>query len=59
MSKVLPNRLYLFLALKWVSPNFCAVMYLLFYGFILLIFKKKNKYINKQYNEPVAKYKHK
>ena len=33
MGKVLANRLYLFLVLKWVSPNFCFILYILFNGF--------------------------
>ena len=33
MGEILPNRLYLFLALKWDSPNFCVIIYLLFDGF--------------------------
>ena len=43
MAKVLPNRLYLFLTLKWVNPNFCVILYLLFNAFILFMFKKKKK----------------
>ena len=57
MGKVLPNRLYLFLALKWVSPKFCVILYLLFSGFYFGHFQKKNK-SNKQYIEPVIKNKH-
>ena len=56
MGEVLLNRLYLFLGLKWVSPNFCVILYLLFNG-LYFGHLKKNK-SSKQYNEPVVKNKH-
>ena len=58
MGKVLPNRLYLLLVLKWVSPKFCVVLYLLFNGFYFGYFQKDKKKSNKQYNEPVVRDKH-
>lgn len=56
MGKVLPNRLYLSLALKWVSPNVCIIQYLLFNGFYFGHFQteKINK-SNKQYDETLVK----
>ena len=33
----------LFLALKWVSPNFCVVLYLLFDGFYFGHFQKEKQ----------------
>ena len=41
MGKVLPNILYLSLALKWVSKNFCVILYLLFNGFYFGHFQKE------------------
>ena len=58
MGKVLPNRLYLFLALKWVSPNFCVIMYLLFNLLLWSFSKGKINKSNKQYDKPVVKIKH-
>ena len=56
MGKVLPNRLYIFLALKRVSPNFCVILYLLFNGFLFWSFSKRTiSKSNKQYSEPVVK----
>ena len=45
MGKVLPNRLYLPLALKWVRPNFCVICVSFLMTFILVVFKKTNKEI--------------
>ena len=55
MGKVLPNRLYLFLALKWVSPDFCLILYFLFNGFYFGHFQKEKNKSSKQYNEAVVK----
>ena len=41
MGKDLPNRLHLFLALKWVSPNFVVILYLLFDVFYYGNFQKE------------------
>ena len=53
-GKVLLNRLYLFLKLKWFNPSFSVILYLLFNEFYFGHFqKKKKKKSNKQHNEPV------
>ena len=41
MGEVLPNTLYLFSALKWVSPNFCVILCLLFNDFYFGHFQKE------------------
>ena len=46
-DKVLPNRLYLLLSLKWVNPNFCVILYLLFDGFYFGHFQKEECINNK------------
>ena len=43
MGEVFPNRLYLFLALKLVSSNFCVILYVLFNGFFFGHFQKVRK----------------
>ena len=55
MAKILPNRLYLFLALKWVNPKFSVILYLLFNGLFLSFSKRKINKSNKPYNEAVVK----
>ena len=57
MGKVLPNRRYLFLPLKWLVQTSLLFCISPLVAFILVTFKKKNK-SNKQYNEPVVKNKH-
>ena len=43
IGKVLPNRLHLFLALKWISTNFCVILYRLFNGLFFGHFPKEKQ----------------